>query len=68
MRLCGRVQTVSSARPSVQQDYALERTMVCRPKHVIVVATLAIIGSSVAQALTPVESKQIASFPLRHFR
>ena len=35
--------------------------MVCRPKHVIVVATLAIIGSSVAQALTPVESKQKAT-------
>jgi cytochrome c5 len=35
--------------------------MVCRPKHVIVVATLVIIGSSLAQALTPVESKQKAS-------
>ena len=35
--------------------------MVCQPKHVIVVATLAIIGSSVAQALTPVESKQKAT-------
>ena len=35
--------------------------MVCRPKHVIVVATLAIIGSSVAHALTPVEAKQKAT-------